>query len=565
MIGISNCDFMEICLPCVATFIVLSRARDLMTETAGNSKRVTLWAVIILLNWSGLLLLQTYPFTDLPNHLAAATVFKYRADIASPMGSAYTSSVTWYQPTVGHIVLCSLFPSVEEGNVILLLLYVISVPVVVALIARKCGGGISVALLSVLALWNFNMMWGFVGYTLAIPLVLLLLYFHLAGVDRQSSLHLVASAVVFLLLYWFHVLAFLFAALCFFSLEVYRAFVLRSFPRVFRGLIPLLPSGILLIIWMVTGGEFQDHSTLSFLKEYYSTSYTLAEPARRIALLFVLDGQAIAAGWTGRLVALAVSASVFVPALVCVLRYRGRGLRLSPSQISTLLFVIISLFCFFLLPNELPGQNFLYQRFSVFVFLGLVCVLGWALPALLPNFPRYIIPSVVVLYSILWCLYFVSFKAISTEFVNFFPRESEMRGKSMGALICEPDFRGRRCLVHYNNYQIVWNRGVTPTMMVQYRFGAIRRGALALPEYDDWVDVRLKFGAEVQPILFTKMFDQYRTCEYLMTRGENAYDALKERPEYTIVRRLNGWTLATRTAPEAGGGGAAAEQTGQLP
>jgi hypothetical protein len=519
-----------------------------------NPRELLFWIVIILLNCSGLILLHTYPFTDLPNHLAAATVFKYRSDLASPLLSAYTSTVTWYQPTVAHIVLCSFFPSVESGNAILLLLYVVSVPAVVALIARKCGGSSFVASLSVLTLWNFDMMWGFAGYTLAIPLVLLSIYLHLGGRDRQPGLQLAALGVVFLLLYWFHVLAFLFAALCYACMEVYRAFAMRSVSRILLRFTPLLPSGVLLILWIVAGREFQSSSTLGFLKEYYSTHYTLAEPVRRAWQLFTLDGQAIAAGWVGMLAALLISSSLFIPAVVCVMRYRGHAFRPSPAQISTLMFTVVALLCFFLLPNELPGQNYLYQRFSVFVLLGIVCVLSWALPALWSDLPRYVIPSVVALYSILWCQYFISFSALSAEFVSFFPREKELWGKTMGAIICEPDFRGRRCLVHYNNYQIIWNRGITPTMMVQYRFGAIRRSARELPEYDDWVDVRLRLGAGMQSILFAKAFDQYSTCEYLMTRGENAYSALKERPEFEIVRRVNSWTLAKRMTSDADSG-----------
>jgi len=123
--------------------------------------------------------LHTLPFTDLPNHLAEATILKYSANPRSPLAQFYSASrLSLIQPSIGHAVFCSWFPSVEIGNRVLYVAYCIAIPIIMLTIARQCEGNRILAFLSVLMIWNFSALWGFSGFTIGIPLVLLSLTLH---------------------------------------------------------------------------------------------------------------------------------------------------------------------------------------------------------------------------------------------------------------------------------------------------------------------------------------------------------------------------------------------------
>lgn len=502
------------------------------------------WVLMLSINCAGLVFLRTYPFTDLPNHLAEATIFKYDGDPSTPLGTAFTSQVTWYRPAIAHIVICSLFPSVEWGNTLLYLLYVVAVPGLVVLISKQCGSDSTIPMLSVLTLWNFNVMWGFAGYTLAIPLVLLSFYIHVTGILRPSRWTSFMLALVFLALFWFHVLAFLFAGLCYVCVEIAHAVASRPARATPWGQgMPLLPACALLIVWNVRGFEIRQQSTLKFLKEYYLHHF-LPDLPHRLSSLFIIDGQAVASGGYGRLTAWCFSAVLIALGAVCIYRMRHRSVQVSFPQTFTLLFALVALLCYCLLPAAIPGQNFVYQRFGVIVLLGMICVLSWAVPMFWSGLPRYAAVIAAAAYSLVWLDYFLEFHQVSSEFVEFFPRDRAVAESSVAALICDADFRGHASLVHYNNYQIIWNKGLATTKLAEYRFGAIRRGVNTLPPYDEWIGSAEGGDTAAAVGRLAPEIDSYKSCDYLMAHGDIALDLLRTRSDYVVVRRSKTWMLA---------------------
>lgn len=77
---------------------------------------VALGTALLGLDLVALLPLGTWPFVDLPNHLAEATIFKCRRASTLPLHPYYASVGSAEKPSIAHIVLCSLFGSVETGN-----------------------------------------------------------------------------------------------------------------------------------------------------------------------------------------------------------------------------------------------------------------------------------------------------------------------------------------------------------------------------------------------------------------------------------------------------------------
>ncbi len=133
-----------------------------------------IFAAFVLLHLGLLATQRLYPFVDLPNHLASATIVREIHDPSSEL-SRYYGVEKFPQPNTMFPYYCRLeiFPSVEIATRAFFCLYAILLPVAVLLIVRKAGGNQWFSLLSFPLLYNVNVTWGFVGFLFSIPLVLL--------------------------------------------------------------------------------------------------------------------------------------------------------------------------------------------------------------------------------------------------------------------------------------------------------------------------------------------------------------------------------------------------------
>ncbi|MCE5266357.1 MAG: hypothetical protein LLG00_00530 [Planctomycetaceae bacterium] len=494
---------------------------------------------VLLLNGLPLLFLPTYPFVDLPNHLAEATILRYAGEASCSLTLAFQLRTPWYQPTVAHAVVSSLFPSVEAGNTTFFLLYVISVPTIVALIARRCQGDAAMAFLGVVALWNYNATWGFVGFTMAIPLVLLYLYLHLRFLERRTVAIGLCLAVVFLATYWMHVLAFLFEALCYGVIEIGQAITTRRWRALLTSALPIIPVSVTLLVWVAMGKEFCGDSTLGFLCDYYRHGYLRSLPGRCRAAIH--DHFAISHSWCGNAVGLAFAAVLIVPGVRAIRHLLTGRCGMSPQRWATLAFTAAAIACCLFLPDRLPREADLWQRFSVFAILGAACVLTWSLPLACRGLFRGEAVLAAIVYSLLWFAYFIDFYGASREFCEVFPRNERVARSAMAAVIVDSTFRGRDAvLIHYNNYQIIWNRGITPTRLADYRFGMVRPRTDRLPEYSEWA---CRLPAEH---IIELIDSRYRDCQYLLVRGDVPRFILEQRPAFALVKRSANWFVFER-------------------
>ena len=82
-------------------------------------EKTIFWIVFIILcliHCSNIIRLDVYPFTDLPNHLAEATIYKYINEPGTEFSNYYQSQVDIFKPNTLHILFCSLFGNIELGN-----------------------------------------------------------------------------------------------------------------------------------------------------------------------------------------------------------------------------------------------------------------------------------------------------------------------------------------------------------------------------------------------------------------------------------------------------------------
>jgi hypothetical protein len=484
---------------------------------------------VLALHLALILSVRLYPFTDIPNHLAAATIVRYIGEPSNHFVE-YFSVDTFLKPNTFHPVFCSLalFPSPEFANRIYLALYAILLPVSMYLIIRKLGGNPWFSLLSFLLLYNYNVSWGFVGFVFAIPLVLLFCYFFIFDARGVTGASRIVWAAAFLvLLYFVHLLAALFCLLLLF-LALAPGF--RRIPRAFSGgLLASLPLIVLIARWW--RGETRNYpgpGILQFLSGYYRNSYLESVVHRKSLLVF--DNYHLSVGARGYIVATVFSLSIVVPAIILLVRGRAQSGR--PRFGAPLPLALGAFLCFLLLPNEIPRQSILYERFSSLLLLALVIYAGFRAPGRLHRAAVAGIVAISLFHFALWADYFIDFNRENAGFDRAFLRPSGDDGKLAG-LVYDYTYRGRGIFIHFPSYYLVWEKGIATSRVAEYRFSAIRKtaGGRAIPRYLEWVGKGIPYDG------------RYRDMDYLLMRGGGAPGG------FELERSAGKWSLYERAAP----------------
>ncbi len=473
-----------------------------MTAETPREKRFfgALFLGLVALHVALVLSARLYPFTDLPDHLAAATIARHADDPSSPLSRSFRVE-SFPKPNTFHLWFCSLpvFPSPEAANRTLFALYAVLFPLSVLLALRKVGGDPRFAFLSFPFLYNFNVSWGFVGFALAVPLVILFSRLFVLDERGASGPARAAGAAAFLaLLYFVHVLAALFGAL----LVLLRLASRRGDFR--RGTLAsaaaVLPLAFLVLDWW--RGESRDYAGTGlapFLGEYYRNTFAGTFLDRKS--FFIFDNYHLFEGVRGYAAAALFSLGAVAPA-AAALRSRGRG---APGALSLLAGASL---CFFLLPNALPQQSVLYERFSVLLALALILFAASRLPARLPRGAAGAFAALAVLHFLLWAGYFAAFNRENAGFDREFLRP-DAGGRKLAGLVLDYKFRGRPTYIHFPSYYIVWEKEVATANLADFRFGSIRRrvSAIELPRYLEWVGKRGGYDG------------RYRDMDHLLVRG----------------------------------------------
>lgn len=542
--------------PCV-TPRLMGRQKPLAPDESTKPRPVTAWFLFVfcgLVSVHILLMIcvRLYPFVDLPHHLATAAIWRHYGDVGNDLATYYRV-VPFPRPNILHPLLCSLpvFPTVEFANKVALTLYVVSVPALTLLIIRKLHGNPWFALLSLLFVYNLNVSWGFVGFTLAIPLALTLVYL-LVAFDRQDAPGRdVAVTGILIALFFTHLLVGIFCVL----LYGVWCFHTQRTPgrRLLRRLLPVVPFVALTAVFWLTYEHGNHRSTPGFLASYYRHQYLGSVFARK--QLVWIDNSHWLPGTRGKLVGCFFSAAALLPVFLG-LRVNRRAVRRTSAEDRvklTALFLLAGVLCYALLPNRLPGQWLLYRRFSCFVWLFFI-VLGSTLVARtsrkVTGFLALWIATVCLLHASLSVDYFVQFNKDTRKFTEeVLPREAEE--KVLAGLVYDYEFRGRPVYIHFPNYNTVWRGGVTVSSIVDYRFGTVRRrvGRKILPPDNEWVGRNRNYQG------------QFARVDYILVRGGLPQERKRYFQQFRLLKKEGSWQLygnqrtGTRKCPSCNGTG----------
>lgn len=502
-------------------------------------------AVVLVLLHGGLILSsRLLPFTDLPNHLAAATIARHSGEEGNVLGEYFEVDL-FPRPNVFHAAFCSLpiFRSVESANRAFYMLYLFLLPLSFLVLTRVLGGDPRYVPGCFLLAWSYGASWGFAGFTFAIPAVLLSAAASVRLARRAGAGHLAFSAFLLTALFFIHAQALLLAlvlhaaALAFEKDASWRA---RT-----AGAAAALPAVVLLASWWLFGRNWWlGRPLLPYLGEYYGAGWLESVPSRWKVVFIdnyhLFEGSAgVAAGTAVTLVILAAAAR---PGRRAPVPPRApRNLSSGGKRTAAAFLAAAAAACLFL-PADIPGQSIVYQRFPVFLLLFLLLygsVASGAAPEgrTAGRWRPAVLAAACLVHFTLWAGYFAGFNDENREFrPGFLPPGGE--GRILAGLIFDHAYRGRPLYIHFPGYYTVWKKGVAVTGIVGYRFGPVRRAVdlTVLPEYLEWVGSHDRYDG------------RYAGLDYLLVRGEPKARATGALDGFRAASSAGEWRLLERAA-----------------
>jgi hypothetical protein len=415
--------------------------------------------------------LRLFPFVDLPDHLATATILRHYGEPANKFAEYLTVNSLWLKPNLFHLLFCSspFFPSVEWANKVFYCSYILLLTISILLWVRKIGGDKWHALLGFTLMYNFSVSWGFAGFTISIPLLFILFYCVLNYFENDSTFWAVIVMVMFVFLFFVHALVTVFAVSLFFICCLRRdEQPLRILRKAFLANGPVL---VVIVLWW-NSRETSAAAGPGFIPsliDYYENIYfpTLLERTR----FFVFDNYFLFQGMLGNWVALFFSLIVIVPAAMSLHRFHQFLPSSDPSirqrRKLILKMLIWSLLCFSFLPGEIFNFQILYPRFSVIFLLAAVILGSVKTPRKTHVITKIGICIVCVVHFTLWSDYFSDFNRQNASFTkSFFPDDSNR--KILGGLIYDFKFRGRPIYAHFPSYYIIWTQGMGTFRIIDF-------------------------------------------------------------------------------------------------
>lgn len=479
---------------------------------------------------------RLYPFIDLPGHLAAATIVREGGE-ASNEFDAYFTVRAFPAPNVFHLLFCGsrVFPTAEAGNRFLYSIYAVLLPLSVLLFIRRLGGNEWYALLSFIFVPNYSVMWGFAGFTVAIPFVLLFALVLFAHDDRPSARTRWGLASFLVLIFTMHALAALFTLLIYLLHLAWRH---RAVSASSLGDAALaLPVLILFAGWWATRipGDFP--SIAGYICGYYAGEY--ARSLRSRGMLLFLDNYHLYGGAKGYVVAAGFALAAIVP-VVSRLGTHVRNFRdslASRRQGPIYALVLASFLGCLILPEGIPGQWSVWMRYTVFACLSLVILASTVRWRRLTAVKAAAIAGVCLVHVAIWSGYVTDFQRENRSFdTSLFPEPTT--GSILSGLMLDADYRGAPTYMHFQNYYIVWKQGIATTSIVDYQFGSVRRrvGESVLPNND------------ICDVLDGVPSQKYQRADYILARGNVSDEPLPGLDGFRPVRAQGQWSLLARDA-----------------
>jgi len=515
---------------------MISNEQNEKTFNGNGRKRIfySFLIIFIVVNAIFILNIRLLPFIDLPQHLAYATIYKYISESGNVFDQYYEFDSMLFKFNTLHVLFTSLdiWGTVELGNKIFYILYIILLPVSIFFLIKKLNGNYWLALLSFLFLYNFNVSWGFVVFMMGIPFCFLVLYFQHEYVTTHSLNSGIKLCILLIIIYHLHLLiAFFITGLVLIQHIYYNRKSLKNILKrglVYVPIILLIIYGTIILIF--SNGGLEKTTGLKFF-DYYKHEYWYSLKYRAGGFFF-LDNFFLFKGIKGILAGFFFSLftifSIFWPFKLKI------KLLLSAENKEKKIFAfsifIYSLLVYFFIVN----LGYTCFRFIILVYLSLIIVGSVLLNNEKLTFLQKVIPIVCILYCFLWYDYFSDFQKENKEFTSSFfagiPKDKVLSG-----LIYEPMYRGKYIYLHFPDYYITWHHGIeTSHIAYGYPLYRLQRKVSyeVLPRPLVWIGKTKKYNGSCEKV------------DYLLIKGKYPlHDAENINKNFSELRERNNWML----------------------
>lgn len=425
-----------------------------------------------------------------------------------------------------YIYFCSLniFSNVELANKLFYALYIIIFPLSVWSIIKTFKGNSNYSILSFLFLINHNVHWGFVSYMMSIPVIIFVYiafykYFVLNKLKFVYFIWILPIIVFFLHFQMAIFVVFIFGVLTI----VYQR---NSSKKILINTLTVIPVIIIMVHAYLVDSQSGTTTLFPYMLDYYTSSYfnTFID---RFNVLFVVDNYFILRGASGVIFSLLATVPLSVIFIFKTTKLKfSEILKNQNLKFLTVLLIITSL-CFFLLPDVIPGQNIIFERYSVPIFLLIIIVSSIIqINSKFENSLKFIIPVIIVIQTVFIFDYMFDFKKLTADFnTGIFPDNNKAR---LAGIMLDNDFRGSKVYAHFPMYFTVWKQGIT-TGLIDYRFGLIKRNVSReiLPQYIEWTEKQMDYD------------EYYKPVNYLLIKS----DSLPTFKNFVFKKESGSWML----------------------
>lgn len=482
-----------------------------------------IFAIVIAINIFWVINTPVLPFIDLPFRLAESRIIK-EYENTDFLYQKYYSIPSYLKSNTLHTYFCSsgIFGDVETANKIYYILYIFLLPVSVLILIRKLKGNIYYSLLSVLFLINHNVHWGFTGYTMSVPVLFLVFGFYYEYLINNNNKYLLVIFIFWLMLFFLHFQSVLFAFLVFFVLSL----AFRP-GKLITGMMLSFP--VMLLMYHSYSIDSGSYSTLTYLFDYYS-HYYIFSVFERIQIFFILDNFFLFENLNGIIYALFFSMIISVLFIYSVFKQNKKYIKTEFRY--SFVIIIVSAACYLLLPDKINGQNVIYERYSVIVFLLMIVIISTEFGYRREKLMQILITACCLIHSAVINDYMLDFKLNVSGFnSDIMPAKS---GKTLAGIIFDNEFRGRKVFSHFPMYYTVWNNGIT-TGIIDYRFGLIKRNISKdeFPVYIEWYESPIDYS------------DYYKNINYLLVSSKS----IRELKNFRLIKNSGEWYLFENNFP----------------
>ncbi|MFZ4591015.1 MAG: hypothetical protein ACOYN6_08455 [Ignavibacteria bacterium] len=469
-----------------------------MTRTDKIS--LTLIFIFSALNLFWVYSLPVLPFVDLPFHLAESVIIK-NFDNPALFFSRFFAIPTLIKSNIFYMYFCSLsiFPNVEFASRIFYSIYIFIFPLSVFVLIKTLKGNTAFSLLSFIFLINHNVHWGFVSYTVSVPVLILTFTSFYQYFIQNKRKHAYFIWILFIITFTLHFQMAIFSILIFSLLTlIYQR---REVKQIIINIASVLPVLAIMVYAYLQDSQGGTTPLLPYMLTYYTSNYftTLLD---RFMILLVIDNSFILGGPNGAYHSLLLTIPIVLFFIYFLIKSKSASLLNTVNNKFLFILTGITFACYVFLPDIIPGQNVIFERYSVILFLLIITLIS-AIRLSDKSFKyiQIIIPLLILAQSVIILDYMLDFKKSTSDFnKDIFPNTSNQK---LAGIMLDNDFRGSKIYAHFPMYYTVWYNGITAGL-IDYRFGLIKRNVSVdtLPVYKEWIDNSINFDEYYKPVDF---------------------------------------------------------------